>query len=243
MYPSDLLGNFYLTPIDRFLEDRRVSSARYVDDIYVFVESVDAADHLLRELLPIFRSYDLIVNEAKSVIMSKSALVTEEPDLEALFDAYAVKHVLEAFKKRPSMSQIYAAYLAQFLETEGVHDFLLDLLKDATLFDWQRMWVLAALSQVEEANDTAVRAALDILRDATRHDALRAVSAIYVGRFGDHTRRRALISIYPSVSGYIQTAIYYSSRSWPAVERTNARSSWGGHSPLHTLLTVAISKK
>ena len=46
---------------------------------------------------------------------------------------YAVDHVLDAFKKRPSMSQIYAAYLAKFLEMDGVHEFLLDLLRDASL--------------------------------------------------------------------------------------------------------------
>ena len=89
IYPSDLLGNFYLTPVDRFLADHGVPSARYVDDIYIFVESVDAADHLLRELIPFLRSYDLILNEQKSVIMPKTALITEEPDLEALFSKAA----------------------------------------------------------------------------------------------------------------------------------------------------------
>jgi hypothetical protein len=313
MYPSDLLGNYYMAPIDRFLNDYGVPSARYVDDIYVFVESVDAADQLLRELIPTLRIYDLVLNEAKSVIMPKSALITEEPDLEALFadavaeisdqvddddfDAdygfqseweeeeideedlelqattvlfnslseypgheenierfclplfskagsnYAVEHVLDAFKKRPSMSQIYASYLAKFLELDDVYEFLLDLSKDAALFDWQRVWVLAALSQVEAAEDPAVKAALDLLRDANRHDALRAVAAIYVGRFGDHTRRRALIPIYRSVSSYIQAAIYYSSAWWPGVERSTAKASWGGHSTLHSLLTAAMSKR
>ena len=51
---------------------------------------MDDADLLLRALIPTLRSYDLVLNEAKSVIMPKSALVTEEPDLEALFtDAVA----------------------------------------------------------------------------------------------------------------------------------------------------------
>ena len=141
-----------------------------------------------------------ILNEAKSVIIPKSALITEEPDLEALFAAavaeisnqiddddfdidygfqsewddeetdqedlelqattllfdshseypgheenierfclplflkagsdYAVEHVMDSFKKRPSMSQIYASYLAKFLDTDGVHEFQLGLLKD-----------------------------------------------------------------------------------------------------------------
>src|SRR5262249_15184547 len=86
-YPSDLFGNYYLAPIDRFLKEYEVPSARYLDDIYIFVESVEASDYLMRELIPALRSYDLVLNEAKSAVIPKSALKTEEPDLEAMFDA------------------------------------------------------------------------------------------------------------------------------------------------------------
>jgi hypothetical protein len=141
------------------------------------------------------------------------------------------------------MSQIYASYLAKFLEEERVAQFLVALLKNGALVDWQRMWVLAALSQVEKADDSFVKVAAGMLKDANRHDALRAVAAIYVGRFGDHARRKALITLYPSVSTYIQAAIYYSSKFWPAIERSKAKASWGGHSPLHVLLSSAMAKK
>ncbi|HEX7080601.1 MAG TPA: hypothetical protein VF329_06275 [Gammaproteobacteria bacterium] len=44
---------------------------------------------MLRAIIPALRSYDLVLNEAKSSIMPKAALVTEEPDLEQLFsDAF-----------------------------------------------------------------------------------------------------------------------------------------------------------
>ena len=331
MFPSDLLGNHYMAPIDDLLEEYGVPSARYVDDIYIFVESVDAADRLVRELIPHLRTYDLALNEAKSVIIPKASLLTEEPDLEALFsdaveeisnqvadtdfdadygfqsewdedddDAgnddedqddeeedgddddeleleatkvlfdslseypgqeenierfclplfskassdHAVAHVLDAFKKRPSMSQIYASYLANFLDNEDVTELLSELLADISLRDWQKMWILAALLQKKPDDDGPVKISLRILKDATRHDALRAIAAIYVGRFGDHARRKNLFSIYTSVSSYIQAAIYYSSKSWPPVERGNARASWGAHGPLNTLLTIAmISRK
>lgn len=314
MYPSDLFGNFYMVPIDLFLSEYSVPSARYVDDIYMFVASVDAADQLLRQLIPVLRSYDLVLNEAKSVVMPKSALITEEPDLEelfsdavdeishqindenfdtdygfqsewdddepisevnlelqattALFDSlteypgqeenierfclplfakagsdYAVGHVVESFKKRPSMSQIYAAYLVKFLDVDGITEFLLELLRDASLVDWQKIWILAALSHVEVADDAAVKAAMDLLKDTNRHESLRAVAAIYAGRFGKHTRRKALISIYTSTSSYIQAAIYFSSKYWPRVERSNAKASWSGHGQLHHLLTIAMSKE
>ena len=87
MYPSDLFGNYYLAPIDGLLDEEGIPSARYVDDLYVFVESVEAADHVLRKLIAALRNYDLVLNENKSVLMPKAALLTEEPDLEDLFDA------------------------------------------------------------------------------------------------------------------------------------------------------------
>ena len=43
------------------------------------------------------------------------------------------------------MSQIYASYLSNFLADGRIHDFLVSLLKDISLFDWQKTWVLAAL--------------------------------------------------------------------------------------------------
>jgi hypothetical protein len=291
--PSDLFGNYYMTPIDQFLDDYGVPSARYVDDIYIFVDSVEAADRLLRELIPALRSYDLVLNEAKSALLPKAVLRTEEPDLEALFTAavqeiasqledeeldvdygfqsdweeeaeegeddeqnleleatkvlfgsiadypgqeeniecfclplfvkaesdYAVDHAIDAMKRRPSMTQIYASYLSRFIEAPAVHSHLVGLMSDASLFDWQRMWVLAALLRVKPATDGPVQSALAILRDARRHDALRAVAAIYVGTYGNHARRKALIAIYSAVSPYVQATIYFSSRNWPPPER------------------------
>lgn len=312
MYPSDLFGNYYMAPADRFLDDYGVKSARYVDDLYVFVENVEAADRLLRQLIPTLRSYDLVLNEAKSVIMPKAALLTEEPDLESLFSAaveeiagqiedddfdadygfqsewdddpeeedlelqatmflfdslsdypgheesierfclpifsksgseYAVAHVLDSFKKRPSMSQIYASYLVKFLDQLEVRETMLEALKDDSLLDWQKMWILAALLQGDESHDKAVKVAFEILKDANRHEALRAVAAIYVGRFGDLSRRKSLISMYGSVSNYIQAAIFFSSRGWPSVEKGNAKASWSGHGPLHSFLGIAMGKK
>jgi hypothetical protein len=267
----------------------------------------------LRQLIPTLRTYDLVLNENKSVLMPKSALRTEEPDLEALFAAaveeiaeqvddddfdadygfqseweeeetdeeelelkattilfdslsdypgqeenierfclplfsttasdYALKHVLDAFKKRPAMTQIYASYVAKFLDEEGVQKTLWALLKDPLLADWQKMWILAALSQASDHEDGGVKIALTLLKDGNRHDALRAVAAIFVGRFGDHVRRKTLIATYPSVSQYVQAAIYFSSRRWPLAERNTAKASWGSHSSLNTFISIAMAKK
>jgi hypothetical protein len=314
MYPSDLFGNFYLAPVDQFLkEDLRIPSARYVDDIYIFLENVGASVDVVRKLIPMLRSYDLILNEAKSKILPAKTLLTEEPDLEELFQAafeeakkqltdeeiqseygfqsewddgdvddenreelelaatqalfdsvedypgseenierfclplfaragsdYAVEHVLRAFSERPSMSQIYAAYLAGFLQTSEVKKFLAAALKDGTAMDWQRMWVLAALMQADEPVNGAVKNSLALLESGERHQTLRASAAIYAGRFGDHPARVKLARLYSGQPLYVQLAIYYSSRNWPRVERQTAKSTWGDRSPLHDLLTTAL---
>lgn len=330
IYPSDLFGNFYMAPIDRMLKDMEVPSARYVDDLYIFVESVDHAERILRDLIPTLRSYDLSLNENKCKIIPKNLLHTMEPDLEALFQAavdeissqlngddfdadygfqseweededeedsevetdetsdesdsednspielaatislfdsldsypgqeenverfclplfakanssHAIDHVKDAFKRRPAMSQIYSSYLAKFLYGGEVRAFICGLLSDTSLADWQRMWIVGAMMQALNPTDDEVKSCLDIARDGTRHDALRAVAAYFVGRFGDHARRTTLRALYPQVSNYVQAAIYASSRFWVGVERSNAKATWGGHSQLHALLTIAMKK-
>jgi len=322
MYPSDLFGNFYMEPIDRLFADRGIASARYVDDMYIFLPTVSASDDLMRTLIPTLRQYDLVLNEAKSVIIPKKALNSEEPDLEALFkqaveeisnqiddedfdadygfqyewndeehaeiegddevehdglelkateilfDAiddypgheenierfclplfskagsdYAVGHVFNAFAQRPAMTQIYAAYLSNFLDNNEIYEFLVECVDDDDLFDWQRMWVLAALLQAVPSDDVPVKKALGILQDGTAHDALRAVAAIYVGRHGDAARRKTLSAAYQNVSAYVQAAIYFSSRTWPKVERGNAKAQWGGHGTLNPMITAAMAAK
>lgn len=319
IYPSDLLGNFYMEPIDRFLADQGIPSARYVDDVYIFLNSVEASDNLMRQLIPELRNYDLVLNEAKSAIMPKSALNTEEPDLEALFEEaveeiseqiededfdsdygfqsewededieetededgpedlelkatkilfdaiddhpgheetierfclplfakavseYAVDHVFDAFKKRPSMTQIYVSYLSKFLPSPQIYNFLCESLDDKTLSNWQAMWILAALITKKPISTGPVTTALQILKDGSIHDAPRAVAAIYVGRYGDAARRKALTGVYGAVPPYVQTAIYFSSQYWPVVERKNAKAQWGSLNPLNELLTKAMAK-
>ena len=319
IFPSDLLGNFYLDPIDRLLSDLEIPSARYVDDLYIFVKSVEEAETTFRALIEELRHYDLALNEAKSVLIPKGAMHTEEPDLEALFanaieeiadqfegadfdtdygfqadwddgdndegelpegeatDAmeleatkllfdsigdypgheenierfclplfakaksdYAIPHVIEAFKRRPSMSQIYCAYLAKFLVEENVYEFLVDALADSSLYDWQAMWVLASLALRTPESDDPIKIALKIVKDGSKHDAVRAAAAIYVGRHGDAARRTALRGEYAKVGGYVQAAIFFIAKYWPHPENANAMATWGGQPGLVQLIKATI---
>lgn len=96
IYPSDLLGNFYLYPIDRYLSDAGIPAIRYVDDIFAFFTSHEDCVRTIIRLYPELRRLDLTLNEAKSCITTPLGLQTSDPDLDALFDA-AVAEVQERF--------------------------------------------------------------------------------------------------------------------------------------------------
>ncbi len=316
---SDLFGSFYLNPIDRQFLDRRLASVRYVDDIYVFVPSLRAADKVLSWLIPTLRVYDLTLNETKSVVMPKARLKVDEPDLEELFDEamaeaadqgeratadgygfqkawddddedeeeeqedqvnlkieatkllfdsiggyakheeqierfciplftaaesdYAVDYVLTAFKMRPSMTQIYMSYLINFLDRGAVRTFLLAVLRNAAFYDWQKMWVIAGLVQHDSATPAAVSVVSAILEDGERHEALRAAAAIFVTKFGNHSRRLELFETFKSVPEYVQAALYFGTRRWPDVERRNARSAWSRDTHLFHLISATMEKR
>src|SRR6185295_17260551 len=100
-----------------------------------------------------------------------------------------------------------------------------------------------ALMRADGPMNGAVKNALALLNSGERHNTLRGSAAIYAGRFGDHATRIRLGRLYSGLPAYIQLAIYYSSRGWPLAEKRTAKSSWGDHSPLHMLLTTALSAK
>ena len=312
MFPSDLLGTFYLNPIDQRFRDLNYPSVRYVDDIYIFVPSLAAAEQITRDLTRILRDYDLSLNETKSKLLNSRSLIMEEPDLEKLFsDAvdelrdedidsdygfqsewddeddtdedqradielgatislfdsiddfpahvekierfylplfaaaesdHAVGHVISAFAQRPAMSQIYCSYLSPFLEDKSVRDSLRCLLTNTEVYyDWQRMWILAALMTPATSEDDIVSAALRIYRDGQRHEALRAVAAIFVAKHGTFIRQKELFDAYGiSGSPYLQTSVLYGARYFQKDMRKAGIKSWASQSSTHLLVAKAI---
>lgn len=85
VYPSDLLGNFYLTDLDSYCELHELQSARYVDDIYIRYESEEDAKKGLILLIEHLRKNGLHINEYKSGIMSAESIIREETEVDNLF--------------------------------------------------------------------------------------------------------------------------------------------------------------
>lgn len=85
-YPSDLLGNFYLTELDSYCELQDIPSARYVDDFYLHFDDEYSAKNGLLHIQEHLRKEGLHLNEFKSGIHHASDLLYEETIVDNLFD-------------------------------------------------------------------------------------------------------------------------------------------------------------
>jgi len=85
-FPSDLLGNFYLSDIDAFCELNDIDSARYVDDLYLsFNKEIEAYKGLIA-LIERLRKNGLNLNESKSGVKIAKSLTREESELDDIFN-------------------------------------------------------------------------------------------------------------------------------------------------------------
>lgn len=85
MFPSDLLGNFYLASLDDSLRIKDIPSIRYVDDLYLFFPNKLDAQKELIELCRILRTEGLNLNQSKTKIDDAVNLIEEETELDRLF--------------------------------------------------------------------------------------------------------------------------------------------------------------
>ena len=86
VYPSDLLGNFFLSEFDSYCELNGIPSARYVDDIYMSFSSEAEAREGLISLIEHLRREGLHLNEYKSGIHLSNAVVRDESAIDDLFE-------------------------------------------------------------------------------------------------------------------------------------------------------------
>jgi len=110
MFPSDFLGNFCLVGVDSDYSVRNVPSARYVDDIYAFYPSIEAARVGLVDLTHVLRQEGLHLNESKSSVLEVEHLLYEETEIDRLFQAAREELEQDAY--------VYSAYGFEFIWIE-----------------------------------------------------------------------------------------------------------------------------
>lgn len=87
IYPSDMLGNYYLTEFDSECALHDWDSARYVDDIYIGFNTKNDAHRVLVRIAERLRANGLALNEHKTSIIPAHIVLDEEREVDILFDA------------------------------------------------------------------------------------------------------------------------------------------------------------
>jgi hypothetical protein len=114
VYPSDLLGNFYLCAFDSYLKLKNVEFIRYVDDYWIFFRTLEEAQQVLADICTYVRKEGLYLNEYKTRIISTRDLQCEETELDRLFNA--------ARDEINSWDIVYSEYSFEPLEFERFED-------------------------------------------------------------------------------------------------------------------------
>jgi hypothetical protein len=87
IYPSDVLGNFYLTDLDAECKLSDVPSARYIDDIFVGFRTETEARSFLVRLIEKLRQNGLSLNDTKTRVSPAAAVISEEREIDRYFEA------------------------------------------------------------------------------------------------------------------------------------------------------------
>lgn len=86
LFPSDVLGNYFLCDIDSFFEMHNYDYVRFVDDYYVRFDSFSEAQRNLLIIEERLRKNGLHLNEAKSGIFTSDHIIKEETYVDGLFN-------------------------------------------------------------------------------------------------------------------------------------------------------------
>lgn len=86
VFPSDMLGNYFLSDFDAYCDINSIGSARYVDDIYMSFDSEINAQKGLMNLIEHLRKEGLHLNEYKSGIHQATNIIRQETEVDDLFE-------------------------------------------------------------------------------------------------------------------------------------------------------------
>ncbi|MDI7230450.1 reverse transcriptase domain-containing protein [Leptospira santarosai] len=148
MFPSDLLGNFYLSILDHSLEIEDIVYCRYVDDIVIFQYSKNECLKTLELVCDILRRLSLTLNDQKTYILKSKRVLHQETEFDALFLEVKQKLINDLFDERQSFKMTYGfqddwdeyeEFIYQIEKEDGFNNEILESLYDKRdNAQWQR---------------------------------------------------------------------------------------------------------
>ncbi len=156
---------------------------------------------------------------------------------------YALKHVLFKLDSSPSMSQMYFSYLSQFLNDESVvKEVCLFFISRRLTFDWEYLWAIGTIIQMEKVDDAVVASLLKICTENV-DDAVKAMALIAVAKLGDVDRQKTVADAIGKVhSIYLRGAILFSARYMHKAVRKNVIDLLENADPMLSMIAKSVKK-
>lgn len=156
-----------------------------------------------------------------------------------------IEQAIRGLQEKPHLTKVYTNYLSSLAQAnnEIINELESIITKNLPPYDWQILWIIASLVQVEILQTDTVNSMFRLLRDPARSIALRALCAIAIGKHGSPGLRRNLRHFYSDEpSDYVRSAILFSTRYFPSPERRTCLSAWSVHNPTNKLIASAVQK-
>jgi len=241
------------TEIDRMLESAKEEAFAELNRID-FYSSTISWDFLYEDIVPEEAEVSLPKLEATKLLFNQKDVSPKTRDkidrvcltiFTAAKDDIAVDYVLKQFSSKPHMAQIYAKYLLPFIKQEEEICERVERIfstKDL-IYEYQIHWIYALLMFSSRISNNTVITAIRHLRDVSRSEIIRAVSAVFIGKFGGPAQRRLLRTHYQNeASSYVRAAIIYALKHFPKSERDTYFRAWGGHDEIYPLVINAAKQ-
>lgn len=168
------------------------------------------------------------------------------PFLAAVASDSAVDYVLDNYVEKAHQAKVYATYLAALARSNHEIQSKVEeiLLSDDLAFDWQRMWLAAAVWRLDAVSDRSVWNALQLIDSTETGESLKAILALVVAKHGTAKAKRVLRGKYDSEpSPYVRSALVYATQYFPPDERRACRKAWSGHSIESSLIVEAAKQE
>lgn len=160
-------------------------------------------------------------------------------------DDHAVDYVLDNYTRKPYLAQQFAKYLKPYAKSNPSIVKRLEFIYSSSeiIYEYQTIWLLALLLTAETLELETVNKAYYNLTERKYSDALRAIGALMVAKYGNAGQRRLLKNYYQDEpSPYVRASILYSARYFPKGERDACYAAWGGHDETNSLIVVAAKR-
>jgi hypothetical protein len=194
----------------------------------------------LKALIALYEQVDQVEDQVADKI-EKFCL----PFLSVTRSDIAVDRSLRRITERPHLAKMYSSYLGSLSRSnESISDELERLIDEGRVpYDWQLMWVTAALVKIEQISSDTVNGLFRIMRDTSRSIALRGLCPLIIGKHGNPGQRRNLRHHYPDEpSEYVRSSILFSTRFFPTPERKSCIGAWSGHSVINAWIAEAVKQ-